>query len=48
VVITHEEEVASHAKRVIRMHDGRIASDHRIAPVTASPPRLRQTGGRVS
>jgi putative ABC transport system ATP-binding protein len=44
VVITHEEEVASHAKRVIRMRDGRIASDHRIGAVAAPPPRLRQAG----
>ncbi|MGV8908540.1 MAG: ABC transporter ATP-binding protein [Propionicimonas sp.] len=48
VVITHEEEVASHAKRVIRMHDGRIASDHRISLVTGPPPRLRQPAGRAS
>jgi len=27
VLITHEEEVAAHAKRVIRMRDGRIVSD---------------------
>ena len=27
VMVTHEEEVASHAKRIIRMKDGRIISD---------------------
>ena len=27
VVITHEEEVAHHAKRVVRMRDGRIVAD---------------------
>jgi putative ABC transport system ATP-binding protein len=48
VVITHEEEVASHAKRVIKMRDGMIASDHRITAVTAPPPRLRETTGRAS
>ncbi|HEY3408350.1 MAG TPA: ABC transporter ATP-binding protein [Propionicimonas sp.] len=47
VVITHEEEVASHAKRVIKMRDGMIASDLRITAVTAPPPRLRQTTGWV-
>jgi putative ABC transport system ATP-binding protein len=39
VVITHEEEVARHAKRVLRMHDGRIRSDLRSAPVTGAPAR---------
>ena len=29
VLITHEEEVASHARRVIRLRDGRIVSDER-------------------
>ncbi len=32
VVITHEDDVAAHAKRVIRMSDGRIISDHRLEP----------------
>jgi len=48
VVITHEEEVASHAKRVIKMRDGMIASDHRFVAVTALPPRLRHTTERAS
>jgi putative ABC transport system ATP-binding protein len=39
VVITHEEEVARHAKRVLRMHDGRIRSDLRAAPVAGASPR---------
>ena len=28
VLITHDEEVAQHAQRMIRIHDGRIISDH--------------------
>jgi putative ABC transport system ATP-binding protein len=43
VVITHEEEVAAHAKRVLRMRDGRIRSDDRRAPVQGPPPRLAAT-----
>ena len=41
VVITHEAEVASHAKRVIRMRDGEIYEDMRQAALTDLPPRLR-------
>ena len=41
VVITHEAEVAAHAKRVLRMRDGRIVFDERNTPVDALPPRLR-------
>jgi putative ABC transport system ATP-binding protein len=33
VLITHEEEVARHAKRVIKLFDGQIAEDIRQVPV---------------
>jgi putative ABC transport system ATP-binding protein len=39
VVITHEEEVAEHAKRVVRMRDGRVQSDVRVAGPLGPPPR---------
>jgi putative ABC transport system ATP-binding protein len=42
VVITHEAEVAHHAKRVVRMRDGRIQSDERVALVDAVPPQLAE------
>ena len=35
VVITHEEEVAHHARRVVRMRDGLILSDERLVAVGA-------------
>lgn len=41
VVITHEDEVAHHAKRIIRMSDGQIVSDQRQAEVDEPPPRWR-------
>ena len=41
VVITHEDEVAGHAKRVLRMRDGLIESDVRHAAVRSLPPRYR-------
>ena len=31
IVVTHEESVARHARRIIRILDGRIASDERVA-----------------
>ena len=40
MVITHEVDVAAHAKRVVRMRDGLIVSDVRQAPVEGPPPRL--------
>ncbi|WP_322973210.1 ABC transporter ATP-binding protein [Peterkaempfera griseoplana] len=38
VLITHEDEVARHAKRVLRLVDGRIVSDVRQGPVAGPPP----------
>ncbi|MGE4169271.1 MAG: ABC transporter permease [Candidatus Margulisiibacteriota bacterium] len=32
LLVTHEEEVAAHASRIIRMRDGRILSDSKPAP----------------
>ena len=31
IVVTHEEDIARHARRIIRIRDGLIASDERIA-----------------
>ena len=36
VVVTHEEDVAKRALRVVRLRDGRIESDRRIASSTAA------------
>jgi macrolide transport system ATP-binding/permease protein len=30
IMVTHEQEIAAHAKRIIRMRDGKIISDERI------------------
>jgi len=38
VVITHEDEVARHAKRTIRMTDGLVVADERRAAVEEPPP----------
>jgi putative ABC transport system ATP-binding protein len=38
VWITHEDEVAAHAKRRIVLKDGRIATDERKADVSGPPP----------
>ncbi|WP_081982496.1 ABC transporter ATP-binding protein [Streptacidiphilus albus] len=40
VLITHEDEVARHAKRIVRLVDGRVQSDVRQAPVVGPPPAL--------
>jgi len=41
VVITHEDEVAHRAKRILRMRDGLIVADDRTVPVHELPPALR-------
>jgi putative ABC transport system ATP-binding protein len=40
VIITHEDDVAAHAKRVVILEDGRIAGDRRNGPVRGDPPGL--------
>jgi putative ABC transport system ATP-binding protein len=32
ILVTHEEDVARHALRIVRIRDGRIATDERVAP----------------
>jgi putative ABC transport system ATP-binding protein len=32
VIVTHEADIAAHTRRIVRLHDGRIASDERHAP----------------
>ncbi len=36
VAVTHEEEVAARARRIVRLRDGVIESDERLRPVTES------------
>ena len=36
IIVTHEDEVAAHTKRIIRLRDGRIQTDERLHPVHAS------------
>jgi putative ABC transport system ATP-binding protein len=38
VLVTHEQDIAEHASRVIVMRDGHVLSDKRQAPKYAAPP----------
>jgi len=40
IVVTHEEEVARHARRILRIRDGLIASDESIEARTEGPTAL--------
>jgi putative ABC transport system ATP-binding protein len=40
VLITHEEDIAAHAKRIVRLVDGLIVEDTRICPADGLPPRM--------
>ncbi len=52
VLVTHEEDVARHAQRILRMRDGRIISDERRAAkrpsglALSAPPDAGARGGR--
>jgi putative ABC transport system ATP-binding protein len=37
ILVTHEEDVARHARRIIRIRDGQIAGDERKAPAAPAP-----------
>ncbi|GAA4620650.1 ABC transporter ATP-binding protein [Actinoallomurus vinaceus] len=45
VLITHEDEVAARAKRVIRLVDGEIIEDRRQSRVDGPPPAASLAGG---
>ena len=32
IVVTHEEEIAAHARRIVRMLDGKVVADERTSP----------------
>jgi putative ABC transport system ATP-binding protein len=42
VVITHERDVAAHAKRVVQVRDGLIVGDQRLVGPADLPPLLRE------
>jgi putative ABC transport system ATP-binding protein len=42
IVITHERDVAAHAKRVVQVQDGHIVGDQRLVGPADLPPRLRE------
>jgi putative ABC transport system ATP-binding protein len=42
ILITHERDVASHAKRVVQVKDGLIVGDERLVGAADRPPLLRE------
>jgi putative ABC transport system ATP-binding protein len=37
IVVTHEEDIAAHARRIVRLLDGRVLSDEPTAAAGAGP-----------
>ena len=46
LLVTHDAEVAAHAKRVIRIRDGQIEDDRVIVPKETTPPSTALVAGR--
>jgi putative ABC transport system ATP-binding protein len=42
VVITHEDDVAARAKRVVRLRDGRVIMDERVTALNDPPPGVQE------
>ena len=47
VMITHESEIADHAKRVVHLVDGLVDFDRRTVALAAPPPRLEPESGNL-
>ena len=45
ILITHEDDIAAYAKRVIRLRDGLIIDDQRRVSVGAEPPLVSEVAG---
>jgi putative ABC transport system ATP-binding protein len=48
ILITHEEDIAAYAKRVVRLRDGLVIDDRRLVPVEAAPPLVGRTHGEAA
>jgi len=47
VMVTHEPDIARHARRIVRFRDGRVESDERVEDRLIVPPEMtdRENGG---
>lgn len=44
VLVTHDHDVAQHASRILRMRDGRVSQDERVALPTRASEKLARLG----
>jgi putative ABC transport system ATP-binding protein len=40
VMVTHEPDIARHARRIVRFRDGRVESDERVEDRLIVPPEM--------
>jgi ABC-type lipoprotein export system ATPase subunit len=48
VIVTHEQDVANHCKRIVHMRDGRIEGEETLARPTAVPPAPALPNDRIA
>ena len=48
ILITHEDEIAAYAKRVVRLRDGLVIDDRRLCAVDGAPPLVSGVSGEAA
>ena len=47
VLVTHEEDIAAHARRIVRLRDGKVREDHRTTPPFSPDRSTDRSAARI-